>query len=53
MEDLDFEIEGRELWIENVQLRFENSIKPHQLLIHLFVVIRCPKSRYFEDIVNL
>ena len=53
MEDLGLKIEDGGLWIEDRHSRFEDSIMPHQHLIHIFVVIFCYKSRYFEDFVKL
>ena len=53
MEDCKFQIEDRELWIEDEQSRFEDSIMPHQHSIHIFLGIHCRESRYFEDIVKL
>ena len=53
MEDLELKIEDKELWIEDVQSRFEDSIVPNQHSIHILLVILCRESRYFEDIVNL
>ena len=52
MEDLELKIEERELWIEDVQSRLEDSIVTHQHSIHILLVILCRKSCYFEDIVN-
>ena len=53
IEDLEFKIEGGGLWIEDRQSNFEDSIMPHQHLIHIFLFILCRKSRYFEDIVKI
>ena len=39
--------------IEDSQSIFQDSIMPYQHLIQMFVVNRCCKSRYFEDIWNL
>ena len=36
IEDLLFKIEVEELWIEDKQSRFEDSIMPHKHLIHIF-----------------
>ena len=40
------------LLIEDRQLRFEDSILPHQHLIHMLLFVLCRVSRYFEDIVK-
>ena len=53
MEDFGFKIEVEGLWIEDTQSRFDDSIMPHQHSIHIFLVIHCRESRYFEDIVKL
>ena len=53
MEDLDIKIEDAGLWIEDRHLRFEDLIMPHLHLIHIFLLILCRESRYFEDIVKL
>ena len=53
MEHLGFKIEVEGLWIEDRQSRFEDSIMPHQHLIHMFLFVLCRKSHYFEDIVKL
>ena len=53
MEDVEFKIEGGELWIEDRLSKFEDLIKPHLHLTHVFLFILCHKSRYFEDIVKL
>ena len=52
MEDLGLEIEVEGLWIEDWQSKFEDSIMPHQYLIHMFLFVLCRESRYFEDIVK-
>ena len=52
MEDLGVKIEVEWLWIEDRQSRFENSMMPHQYLIHIFLFVLCRESRYFEDIVK-
>ena len=53
MEDLGFKIEVEWLWIEDRQTRFEeDSIIPHQHLIHIFLFVLFRESRYFEDIVK-
>ena len=52
MEHLGFKIEVKELWIEDRQSRFEDSIMPHQHLIYMFLFVLCRESRYFEDIVK-
>ena len=52
MEDLEFKIEDGGLLTEDRQSRFENLIMPNQHLIHIFLIIVCLKSRYFEDIVK-
>ena len=53
MEDLEFKIEGGGLWIEDGQLRFEDFTIPHHHLIHIFLLILCRESHYFEDIFKL
>ena len=53
MEDLEFKIEDGGLWIGDRHSIFEDSIMPHQYLIHIFLFILCHESRYFEDIVKL
>ena len=40
------------LKIENKQSRFEDFIRPHQHLMHMFFFVLCRESRYFEDIVK-
>ena len=52
MEDLGFKIEVERLWIEDSQSRFEDSIMPHQHLMHMFPFVLYRESRYFEDIVK-
>ena len=52
MEHLGFKIEVEELWIEDRQSRFEDSIMPHQHLIHMFLFVLCRESHYFEDILK-
>ena len=52
MEDLGLKSEVGGLWIEDMQSRFEDSIMPHQHLIHMFLFVLCRESRYFEDIVE-
>ena len=52
MEDLGLKIEVKWLWIEDRQSRFEDSIMPHQYLIHMFLFVLCRESRFFEDIVK-
>ena len=52
MKHLGFKIEVEGLWIEDRQSRFENSIMPHQYLIHKFLFVLCRESRYFEDIAK-
>ena len=52
MEHLGFKIEVEGLWIEDRQSRYEDSIMPHQHLIHMFVFVLCRESRCFEDIVK-
>ena len=39
MEDKEFEIEDGWMWIEDEQSRFQDSIMPHQHLLHIFLVI--------------
>ena len=53
MENLEIKIEDEGLWIEDRHSRFEDSIMPHQHLIHIFPFILCRESRNFEDIVKL
>ena len=53
MKDLEFKIEDGGLWIEDRHSRFEDSIMPHQHSMHIFTVILCSESCYFEDIVSL
>ena len=52
MERLGFKIEIKGLWIEDRQSRFEDSIMPHQHLIHVFLFVLCRESHYFKDIVK-
>ena len=52
MERLGFKIEIKGLWIEDRQSRFEDSIMPHQHLMHMFRFVLCRESRYSEDIVK-
>ena len=52
MEDLGLKIEVEWLWIEDKQSKFEDSIMPHQHLIHMFLLVLCRESRYFEDIIT-
>ena len=52
MEDLKFKNEERRQWIQDRQSKFEDSLMPHQYLIHIFLFILCRKSRYFEDIAK-
>ena len=52
MEHFGVTIEVEGLWIEGMQSRFEDSIMPHQHLIHKFLFVLCRESRYFEDIVR-
>ena len=52
MEDLGLKIEVEELWIENRQSRFEDSIMPHHHLINMFLFVLCRESCYFGDIVE-
>ena len=52
MEHLGFKIEVKLLWSEDRQSTFEDSIMPHQHLMHMFLFILCRKSSYFEDIVK-
>ena len=51
MKHLEIKIEDVGLWIEDRPSRFEEFIMPHKHLIHIFLFIHCPESRYFEDIV--
>ena len=51
MEDCEFKIDDGELWIEDEGSRFEDSILPHQHLIHIFLVTLCCELCYIEDIV--
>ena len=37
MDHLGFKIEVKGIWIEDIQSRFEESIMPHQHLIHMFL----------------
>ena len=53
MEDLGLKIEVEQLWIEDRQLRFEDSITPHHDIIHIFWFPLRRESRYFEEIVKL
>ena len=50
MEDLEFKIEDGGLWIEVRHSRFDDSNRPHLHFTHLFLLILCRESRYFEDI---
>ena len=50
MEDLGLKIEVEWLWIEDKQSRFEDSIMPHQHLIHMFLFVLCHDAFYLEDI---
>ena len=53
MEDLGPNIEVEGLWIEDRQSRFEDSIMPHQHLIHInimFLFVLCSKSRYWRTL---
>ena len=52
MEDLDIKNEDGGLMIEDRHLRFEDLIMPNLNLIHIFLLILCRESRYFEDIVK-
>ena len=52
MADLEFKIEDGELWIEDEESRFEDSIMPHQHLLHRILFVLCRKSSYFEDILH-
>ena len=51
MEELGSKIEVEE-FLEDRQSIFEESIIPHQHLIHMFLFVICRESRYFEDIVK-
>ena len=53
MEDLEFKIEDEGLWFEDRQSRFEDLIMPNHHLIHVFLLLVCRESCYFEDIVKL
>ena len=52
MEHLGFKIEVEGLWSEDRQSKFEDSIMPHQHLIHMFLFVLCRESHYFEGIVK-
>ena len=52
MEDLGLKMEVEWLWIEDRQSRFEDSLMPHQHLIHIVLLILCRESRYFEGSVK-
>ena len=52
MKDLELKIEDGGLWIEDRHSRFEDSIMPQKHLIHIFPLILCCESRYFEDIAK-
>ena len=52
MEDLGLKIEVEGLRTEDRQKRFEDSIMPHQHLIHMFLFVLCCESCYFEDIAK-
>ena len=53
MEDLGLQIEVEGLWIEDRQSKFEDSIMPHQHLIHMFPLTLCRESRYFVVILKI
>ena len=53
MKHLELKIEDGGQWIEDRPSRFEDFIMPHQQLLHIFLIIHCCESRYFEDIVKL
>ena len=53
MGDLEIKIEDGGLRIEDRHSRFEDSIMPNQHMIHIFPVILCRESRYFEEVVKL
>ena len=50
---MKFKIEDGGLWIEDRHSIFDDSIMPHQHLVHIFLFIICQESRFFEDIVKL
>ena len=52
MEDLGFKIKVEGLWVEHMQSKFEESIMPHQHLMHMFLFVLCSESHYFDDIVK-
>ena len=52
MEHLGLKFLVEWLWIEDRQSRYEDSIMPHQHLIHMLLFVLCRVSRYFEDMVN-
>ena len=51
MEHLGFKIEVEGLCIEDRQSRFQDSIMPHQHLLHMILFVICRELRYFGDIV--
>ena len=53
MEEWEFKIEDEELWIEDKQSRFDDSILPYQHSPHIFLDALRRESLYFEDIVNV
>ena len=53
MENLYIKIKDGGLWIEDRHSRFEDSIMPHQHLIHTFLFILGRESHYFEGILKL
>ena len=52
MEDLGLKIDVDWLWIEERQLRFDDSIIPHQYLIYMLLFVHCRESCYLEDMVK-
>ena len=53
MEDIEEKIEDGGLWIEDWNSRFQDLFMPYQHLRHMFLIIFCHESRYFEDIEKL
>ena len=53
MEHLGFKIEVEQLWIEDRQSRFEDSFMLHNHLLHMFIVVLCRESSYFENDLHL
>ena len=48
MEHLGFKIEFEGLWIEDSQIRYEDSLVPHQHLIHILLLVLCRESCYLR-----